>query len=93
MRTYVPEYDLVAPSGLPDALAHVADQRRPIAGGTDLMVLFESGKLPYHRLVSLHRVSELRGITANEHAIIVGALTTVGTKVSGKFQAVASGLN
>lgn len=76
MRTYVPDYDLVAPSSLPDVLAHVADQRRPIAGGTDLMVLFESGKLLYQRLVSLHRVSELRGITANEHSITVGALTT-----------------
>ena len=76
MRAYVPEYDLVAPSSLADALAHVADQRRPIAGGTDLMVLFEAGKLPYRRLVSLHRVPELRDIAASDDAITLGALTT-----------------
>jgi CO/xanthine dehydrogenase FAD-binding subunit len=50
MRAYVPEYDLVAPSGLNEALKLIADQVRPIAGGTDIMVLFEAGKLPYRQL-------------------------------------------
>jgi pilus assembly protein Flp/PilA len=46
-------------------------------------------------------IADKRGATAIEYSliagfiglVIVGALTTVGTKVSGKFQAVASGLN
>jgi CO/xanthine dehydrogenase FAD-binding subunit len=76
MRAYVPEYDLVAPASLGDALSLVADQRRPIAGGTDLMVLFEAGKLPYRRLVSLHAVAELRGIGATESHVSIGALAT-----------------
>jgi len=76
MRAYVPEYDLVAPATLRDALALLADQRRPIAGGTDLMVLFEAGHLPYRRLVSLHALAELRGIEATEAHVSIGALAT-----------------
>jgi CO/xanthine dehydrogenase FAD-binding subunit len=76
MRAYVPEYDLVAPCALSDALALVAQDRRPIAGGTDLMVLFEAGKLPYRRLVSLHAIRELRGIAAEATHVTIGALAT-----------------
>ncbi len=76
MRAYVPEYDLVAPTNLRDALALIGDQRRPIAGGTDLMVLFEGGKLPYRRLVSLHGITELCGITADPSYVTIGALAT-----------------
>jgi hypothetical protein len=36
MRGYVPEHDLVAPSGLNEALKLIADQARPMAGGTDI---------------------------------------------------------
>jgi CO/xanthine dehydrogenase FAD-binding subunit len=54
----------------------VADQRRPIAGGTDLMVLFEAGKLPYRKLVSLWGLTELRGISAIGSHVVLGALTT-----------------
>jgi len=76
MRGYVPEHDLVAPSGLNEALKLIADQARPMAGGTDLMVLFEAGKLPYRKLVSLWRIPELRGIATSEKHVTLGALTT-----------------
>ena len=76
MRAYVPEYDLVSPSGLNEALKLIADQARPMAGGTDLMVLFEAGKLPYRKLVSLWRIPELRGIATRETHVTLGALTT-----------------
>ena len=76
MRAYVPEYDLVAPSALSDALALVAEDRRPIAGGTDLMVLFDAGKLPYRRLVSLHAIRDLREIAADPTHVTIGALAT-----------------
>jgi CO/xanthine dehydrogenase FAD-binding subunit len=76
MRAYVPDYDLVAPATLTDALALVADRRRPIAGGTDLMVLFEAGKLADHRLVSLHALAELRGIATSAGHVTIGALAT-----------------
>jgi len=76
MRAYVPEYDLVSPNSLNEALRLVADQARPLAGGTDLMVLFEAGKLPHRRLVSLWRIPELRGIAATKTYVTLGALTT-----------------
>ena len=76
MRAYVPDYDLVAPATLSEALGLVQAGRRPIAGGTDLMVLFEAGKLPYRHLASLHAVSELRGIAVNDARVSIGALVT-----------------
>ena len=76
MRACVPEYDLLAPPSLQQALALVADERRPIAGGTDLMVLFEAGKLPYRKLVSLWGLRELRGIVVTDSHVVLGALTT-----------------
>ena len=79
MKAYVPEYELVAPKKLDDALVLLSNEVgawRPIAGGTDLMVLFEAGKLPYRRLVSLHALRELRGIEVTESHVTLGALTT-----------------
>src|SRR5689334_8100088 len=79
MRAYVPEYDLVSPRSLDEVLRLMEREPgvwRPIAGGTDLMVLFEAGTLPYRRLVSLGRVPELRGITISDTHVTLGALTT-----------------
>jgi CO/xanthine dehydrogenase FAD-binding subunit len=85
MRAYVPEYELIAPSKLSDALDLLAREPgmwRPIAGGTDLMVLFEAGKLPYRKLISIWRFPELHGITEAADAVTLGALTTY-TQVRG----------
>jgi CO/xanthine dehydrogenase FAD-binding subunit len=79
MRAYVPEYDLVAPDSLSETLRLISREPgiwRPIAGGTDIMVLFEAGKLPYRKLLSLSRIPELRGFTASESHVTLGALTT-----------------
>ena len=76
MRAYVPECDLVAAGSLKEALTLVAEQARPMAGGTDIMVLFEAGLLPYRKLVGLWRIAELRGIATNEASVTLGALTT-----------------
>jgi CO/xanthine dehydrogenase FAD-binding subunit len=40
------------------------------------MVLFEAGKLPYRKLVSLWRIPELRGIASSDSHVTLGALTT-----------------
>jgi len=79
MRAYVPEYDLVVPENLDETLRLISREPgmwRPIAGGTDLMVLFEAGKLPHRNLVSLSNLPALRGITASETHVTLGALTT-----------------
>ncbi len=79
MRAYVPEYNLEAPGTVDEVLRLLTREPgvwRPIAGGTDLMVLFEAGQLPYRNLVSLRRIPELHGITASETHVTLGALTT-----------------
>lgn len=79
MRAYVPGYDLrVAPS-LPEALAMLAQEPgtwQPFAGGTDLMVLLEAGKLPHKRYLSLAKLTDLRAIEVTEEAVTLGAVTT-----------------
>ena len=79
MRAFVPEYDLIVPRNLSEALKLMARQPgawRPIAGGTDLMVLFEAGKLSDKNLVSIGNLSELAGIEVHREAITIGAAAT-----------------
>jgi CO/xanthine dehydrogenase FAD-binding subunit len=77
MRSNLPAYELVAPPALDEVLAQLAaGEWLPFAGGTDLMVLAEAGKLPHRRWVSLWHLAELRGITVDDRAVTLGALTT-----------------
>jgi CO/xanthine dehydrogenase FAD-binding subunit len=80
MRAFVPDYEMIAPPALGDALRMLKDEPgvwKPFAGGTDLMVLLEAGKLNHKRYLSLSRFAELRGIFAGSpEAVTIGALTT-----------------
>jgi CO/xanthine dehydrogenase FAD-binding subunit len=78
MRAAVSEYELRAPRTLSDALDLLSQSEnwRPIAGGTDLMVLFNAGKLPFRRLVSIQDLAELRDIEILDATVIVGAAVT-----------------
>lgn len=79
MRAYLPEYELKTPANLAEALRLFSDEPgvwRPFAGGTDLMVLLEAGKLTHTRFVSLWGLPELTGIESHDDQIIIGALTT-----------------
>src|SRR5436189_2523519 len=79
MRTYVPDYELQTPRTLDDALLLLARQPgvwKPFAGGTDLMVLLEAGKLPHKNYVNIWNLKELRGIEVTDDQVILGALTT-----------------
>ena len=49
---------------------------KPFAGGTDLMVLLEAGKLPLGKYLSIWQLPELRGITITPEYVILGAITT-----------------
>jgi CO/xanthine dehydrogenase FAD-binding subunit len=49
---------------------------KPFAGGTDLMVLLEAGKLPPGKYLNIWQLPELRGITAESGRVALGALTT-----------------
>jgi CO/xanthine dehydrogenase FAD-binding subunit len=79
MRAYVPAYQLITPDNLGDALdvlARDAGVWKPFAGGTDLMVLLEAGKLPDTNYLNIWNLPELRGIEVTDAEIAIGALTT-----------------
>jgi CO/xanthine dehydrogenase FAD-binding subunit len=79
VRAFVPNYQLTTPSSLADALALLQTEPgvwKPFAGGTDLMVLLEAGKLPHRNYVNIWGLKELRGIEITDSHITLGALTT-----------------
>ncbi len=78
MRAFVPDYDAVRASDVARALDLLASGEgwRPIAGGTDLMVLFNAGKLPYSRLVSIRAIAALRTIEIVSGELVLGAAVT-----------------
>jgi len=79
MRSYVPAYEMEAPRDLSAALERMAREPgvwKPFAGGTDLMVLLEAGKLPHRKFLSIWGLPELRGIEVIPAHVTLGALTT-----------------
>jgi xanthine dehydrogenase small subunit len=70
-----------SPTSLAEAYALLGDADaaawRPLAGGTDLMVLMagEIGEPP-ERVLDIWALDELRGITIDGDALVIGALTT-----------------
>ncbi len=79
MRAYLPNYEMVTPATLSEALQLLAAAPgvwQPFAGGTDLMVLLEAGKLNHKQFVSLCHLPELRGIAVTNEHVTLGALTT-----------------
>lgn len=79
MRSYLPAYELETPRDLADALDRIAREPgawKPFAGGTDLMVLLEAGKLAHRKFLSIWKLAELRGIEISPDHVTIGALTT-----------------
>ena len=79
MRSYLPSFELRRPASLADALELLAREPgvwRPLAGGTDLMVLLEAGLLRHQRFFSLWGMPELRGVQATGNTLTIGGLTT-----------------
>lgn len=79
MRAYLPAYQFITPSSLYEAL-ELFDREpgiwKPFAGGTDLMVLLEAGKLGHKNYINIWNLRELRGIEAGDQHVTIGALTT-----------------
>src|SRR5438552_6604219 len=79
MRAYVPSYQLISPATLGEALDLIAQDNgawKAFAGGTDLMVLLEAGKLPHQNYLNIWKLPELRGIEVTDTFVSLGALTT-----------------
>ena len=79
MRAFLRSFELRRVDALAEALAVMAAEPgawKPFAGGTDLMVLLEAGKLTHTRYLDLWNLDELRGIQPGLPEITLGALTT-----------------
>ncbi len=79
MRGSIPNYELVTPNSLNEVLSRLKNEPRkwkPFAGGTDLMVLLEAGKLSHRNYLNILPLQELRQIEVDETHITLGALTT-----------------
>jgi CO/xanthine dehydrogenase FAD-binding subunit len=79
MRADPADYKLVSPGSLRGVLSLLAAEPKqwlPIAGGTDVMVLYSAGKLPNRNLVNLWNIPELRQIEVLPNDIRVGAACT-----------------
>ena len=79
MRAYIPDYQLMTTSSLAETLSLLANEPgvwKPLAGGTDLMVLLEAGKLPHRNYINIWKLDELRSVEIEPQHITVGALTT-----------------
>ncbi len=79
MRAYLTAYELKTPKDLSEALMWLASEPgvwRPFAGGTDLMVLFEAGKLAHRKFINIWNLQELKGIEVTSEYVTLGALVT-----------------
>jgi CO/xanthine dehydrogenase FAD-binding subunit len=79
VRSSIPSFELRNPRNLAVALEIMAREPgewQPFAGGTDLMVLLEAGKLARRRYLNIWNFGELRNISASDGEINIGALAT-----------------
>jgi CO/xanthine dehydrogenase FAD-binding subunit len=79
VRSFLPAYELRAPANLAaalDLLAREPGEWKPLAGGTDVMVLFEAGKLSHRKFFNLWKLAELRGVEVTPAHVTLRALTT-----------------
>ncbi|MCA8943442.1 MAG: xanthine dehydrogenase family protein subunit M [Planctomycetes bacterium] len=71
-----------SPTRLDDALRaleRLGDRCQVIAGGTDLMVEYESGRTRPGPVLDIWRIDELRGIDDRDGTLRIGALTSCST--------------
>lgn len=76
MRAYVPDYEMKTPTDLKDALQILArnpNEWKVFAGGTDLMVVFETGKLTHKKFLNINNILELKDLVISEEDILIGA--------------------
>ena len=79
MRADPADYKLISPGNLQAVLSLLASepaQWMPIAGGTDVMVLYSAGKLPNRKLVNLWNIPDLCQIEVLPDRIRMGAACT-----------------
>lgn len=87
MRSWLAHYEMRSVNTLDQALSLLAAEPgawTPFAGGTDLMVLLEAGKLPKRRYLNIWPIAAMRGIEASSSALAIGALSTYSDLLESK---------
>lgn len=75
MRSYPADYELIDPGNLQEVLRLLHEEPgrwTPIAGGTEIMVLYGAGKLGARNFVSIWKLPEFSGIAEDEQALSIG---------------------
>ena len=76
----LPEFDLIRPNTIPEALAMLAEHgaaAMPVAGGTNVLVDLRTGKHQPQVLVDVARLPGLRSIQREDGHLVVGGGTTI----------------
>ena len=75
----LPEFDLLRPKTIPEALAMLAEHgaAMPVAGGTNVLVDLRAGKHQPRALVDVARLPGLRGIQRDNGHLVIGGGTTI----------------
>jgi carbon-monoxide dehydrogenase medium subunit len=76
----LPEFNLLRPRTLPEALALLAEHApevMPLAGGTNVIVELRDGRPCPKHLMDVSRLSELRGICRDNGHVVIGGGTTI----------------
>jgi CO/xanthine dehydrogenase FAD-binding subunit len=79
MRSVPPANGVQVPGSLDEVLQLLASEPgtwTPFAGGTDLMVLLDAGKLQPRRFVNIWSIPELGGIVTSPDTVAIGAMVT-----------------
>jgi CO/xanthine dehydrogenase FAD-binding subunit len=78
MRGDPEQFSITTPANLTQALALLATVPGmiPFAGGTDLMVLYEAGRLVPKHLLDLHAIKELATISTRGDELVIGSMAT-----------------
>src|SRR5437660_6196836 len=75
MRSDPAEYEFISPGtlmGALDMLNREPGKWLPVAGGTEVMVQYSSGRLGARRLLNLWDITELKQITESADALRIG---------------------
>ena len=76
MRSDPVDFELTRAASLDGVLQQLAEEPgryTPMAGGTELMVAFNTGRLAARSLISIQHLPELRFIRSEDHAVHIGA--------------------
>lgn len=75
----LPGFNIHKPASLSDALELMGalESVKPMAGGTDLLPLMRDRAISVDEIVDIQGLQELRGITSEDGALRIGALTTL----------------